>query len=173
MHVVQKIVLVGPMGAGKSTIGRLLAGYLSLPFKDSDSVIEEKSGADIPWIFDVEGEEGFRDRESAAIEELMAEKSLVLATGGGVILRPENRDLLDKLSDAVIYLKAEPEYLAQRTAKDKKRPLLQVDDPYQKILSLLEEREPLYQSVATHVIPTDTRSPKVIAQEIISSLNLA
>ncbi len=160
------------MGAGKSTIGRLLASYLGLPFKDSDTVVEEKSGADIPWIFDVEGESGFRDRESAVLEELMAKPALVLATGGGIVIREENRQLLNQSADAVIYLKAEPEYLAQRTAKDKKRPLLQVDDPYQKSLSLLEQREPLYQSVATHVVTTDTRSPKVIAQEIVSSLNI-
>lgn len=158
------------MGAGKSTIGRLLAGFLSLPFKDSDSVIEEKSGADIPWIFDMEGEEGFRDRESAVLKELVQEPQLVLATGGGMVLRAENRALLAQEADAVIYLKAEPEYLAQRTAKDKKRPLLQVDDPYQKILTLLEEREPLYCEVATRVVSTGTRSPKAIAQHIVDSL---
>lgn len=170
MFKAKKIVLVGPMGAGKSTIGRLLATYLSLPFKDSDAVIEEKSGADIPWIFDMEGEEGFRDRETAVLKELVAERELVLATGGGMVLREENRVLLQRSADAIIYLKSEPEYLAQRTAKDKKRPLLQVDDPYQKILALLEERDPIYSQVATHVVSTDTRSPKVIAQQIVDSL---
>jgi shikimate kinase len=172
MRVAQKIILVGPMGAGKSTIGRLLAAYLSLPFKDSDTVIEENSGADIPWIFDVEGEEGFRDRETAVLKELAGHKQLVLATGGGMVVREENRRLLQQAADAVIYLKADPEYLAQRTSKDKKRPLLQVEDPYQKILDLLKEREPLYCEVATHVVPTDTRSPKVVAQQIASSLEM-
>lgn len=170
MSSFQKIVLVGPMGAGKSTIGRLLANALSFPFKDSDHVIEEKSGADIPWIFDVEGEVGFRDRETAVLKELMGLDQVVLATGGGIVLREENRKLLDT-ADVVVYLTTDPEYLVQRTAKDKKRPLLQVDDPRQKILALVKERDPLYREVATDVIVTDTRSPKVVVQQIMSILN--
>ncbi len=165
MQCVKKIALVGPMGAGKSTIGRLLANILRAPFWDSDHVIEEKTGADIPWIFDVEGEEGFRDRETAALESLLSEEAFVLATGGGIVLREKNRHLL-KHADAVIYLKADTERLVQRTMKDKKRPLLQVDDPRTKIVELLAERDPLYREVATHVIVTDSRSPKVIAQQI-------
>jgi shikimate kinase len=166
---IKKIALVGPMGAGKSTIGRLLATYLQLPFSDSDHVVEEKSGADIPWIFDVEGEEGFRDRETAVLEMLLDEERMVLATGGGIILREKNRQLL-RQADAVVYLKADTERLVQRTMKDKNRPLLQVDDPKQKILELLAERDPLYCEVATHTVTTDSRSPKVIAQQIASSL---
>jgi shikimate kinase len=169
---VKKIALVGPMGAGKSTIGRLLANYLQLSFSDSDHVVEEKSGADIPWIFDVEGEEGFRDRETAALESLLNEGPLVLATGGGIILRAKNRQLLQQ-ADAVVYLKADTERLVQRTMKDKNRPLLQVDDPRQKILELLAERDPLYCAVATHTVTTDSRSPKVIAQQIAASLTLS
>ncbi len=165
----QKIVLVGPMGAGKSTIGRLLSKQLQLPFKDSDTVIEERSGADIPWIFDVEGEDGFRQRETAVLRDLMYEASLVLATGGGIVLRPENRELLKK-ADVVIYLSADPEHLVSRTEKDKKRPLLQVADPKQKILDLLEERDPLYREVATRIVTTDTRSPKIVAKEIAAKL---
>ena len=165
---VKKIALVGPMGAGKSTIGRLLANALQLPFSDSDHVVEEKSGADIPWIFDVEGEEGFRDRETAVLETLLTEKNIVLATGGGIVLREKNRHLL-KQADAVIYLKADTERLVQRTIKDKKRPLLQVDDPRKKILELLAQRDPLYRDVATHTVITDSRSPKAIAQQIAAS----
>jgi shikimate kinase len=166
----KKIVLVGPMGAGKSTIGRLLASHVGLPFKDSDAEIEAKSGADIPWIFDVEGELGFRDRETAVLKELIANSQIVLATGGGLVVREENRLLLKQSADVVVYLKAEPGYLAQRTAKDKKRPLLQVEDPYKKMLSLLAEREPFYLDVATHIIPTDKGSPKAVVQQIIAAL---
>jgi len=147
----------------------LLANFMSLPFKDSDHVVEEKSGADIPWIFDVEGEEGFRDRENHALKELMDLEKLILATGGGIVLREENRQLLSK-ADAVIFLTANPDHLVQRTYKDKKRPLLQVDDPRQKILSLLRERDPLYREVATHTVMTDTRSPKSVAQSIMNDL---
>lgn len=170
MQTHKKIVIVGPMGAGKSTIGRLLAGALSLPFKDSDHVIEQKSGADIPWIFDVEGEGGFRDRESSVLQELMQASELVLATGGGIILRESNRELL-KQADAVIYLTADPDYLVQRTAKDKKRPLLQVKNPRDTILALIAHRDPLYREVASHVVVTDTRSPKLVAQHVISLLS--
>lgn len=166
----QKIVLVGPMGAGKSTIGRLVSKQLDIPFKDSDHVIEARCGADIPWIFDVEGEEGFRQRETAVLQDMMMESSLVLATGGGIILREKNRLLL-KQADVVIYLCADVEHLVRRTEKDKKRPLLQVADPRQKIIELLAERDPLYREVATHVVTTDTRSPKLVAKEIANEIN--
>jgi len=165
MSLLQTIVLVGPMGAGKSTIGRLVSKQLDIPFKDTDHVIEERCGADIPWIFDVEGEEGFRQRETAVLEDLMQESSLVLATGGGVILKQENRQLL-KQADKVVYLCADVEHLVRRTEKDKKRPLLQVANPRQKIIDLLAERDPLYREVATHIVTTDTRSPKLVAREI-------
>ena len=161
----QKIVLVGPMGAGKSTIGRLLSKQLQIPFKDSDTVVEERSGADIPWIFDVEGEQGFRQRETAILRELLDESSLVLATGGGIVLMEENRQLL-KQAGVVIYLSATPEDLFKRTWKDKSRPLLQVDDPEARIRTLLKERDPLYREVATHIVTTDSRSPKLAASEI-------
>jgi shikimate kinase len=165
----QKIVLVGPMGAGKSTIGRLLSRQLTLPFKDSDTLIEERSGADIPWIFDVEGEVGFRQRETAVLEDTLNDSAFVLATGGGIVLRMENRQLL-KQADVVIYLSAEPEHLIRRTEKDKKRPLLQVPDREQKIKNLLKERDPLYREVATRIVTTDTRSPKLVAKEIAKTL---
>jgi len=160
------------MGAGKSTIGRLLAKELHLPFKDSDNVIEERCGADIPWIFDVEGEAGFRQRETAVLNDLIQETSLVLATGGGIVLSAENRKTLTK-ADAVIYLSATAEHLARRTAKDKKRPLLQVDNPKEKIVALLKERDELYREVASHVIITQTQNPKAVASEIAKKMRFS
>lgn len=126
------------MGAGKSTIGRLLALELRLAFNDTDKVIEDKSGADIPWIFDVEGEAGFRKREAAALAELAESQNLVVATGGGIVLREDNRRCLIN-SGIVVYLMATVEQLLHRTAKDKNRPLLQVDDPEARIKELLQE----------------------------------
>jgi shikimate kinase len=159
------VILVGPMGAGKSTIGRLLAGLLRLPFTDSDRVIEERTGADIPWIFDVEGEEGFRQRETAVIKDILEGEPVVLATGGGAVLRPENRQMLSATGQ-VFYLMASIDQLLERTAKDKKRPLLQVDDPEAKIRELIAQRDPLYAQVADVVVNTDRRSPRAVAQEI-------
>ncbi len=161
----QSLILVGPMGAGKSTIGKLLASILNLPFSDSDRVIEEKTGADIPWIFDMEGEEGFRLRETAVLSELLQDEPMVIATGGGIVMREENRRLL-KGDGVVVYLTASINQLVERTYKDKKRPLLQVDDPEAKIRELIALRDPLYTDVADLVVQTDRRSPKMVAQEI-------
>lgn len=163
----RNIYLVGPMGAGKSTIGRVLAAELHLSFRDSDKVIEDRTGADIPWIFDMEGEEGFRDRESAVLSELSKDSNVVIATGGGIILRAENRAVM-KESGYVCYLTASTEQLVERTSRDKKRPLLQVENPRQKIIELLAMREPLYREAADFVINTDRRAPKLVAQEIAS-----
>ncbi len=159
------IFLVGPMGAGKSTIGRLLAGELNYNFRDSDRVIEERTGADIPWIFDMEGEEGFRERETAVLQELAGEQATVVATGGGIVLREQNRELM-KSAGYVCYLTASIDQLVERTARDKKRPLLQVENPRQKIIDLLTLRDPLYQSAADFIVNTDRRSPKAVAQDI-------
>lgn len=153
------------MGAGKSTIGRLLASRLGWYFLDTDSLIEERTGADIPWIFDVEGEAGFRARESAVLREALDEENTVIATGGGIVLKEENRELL-KSGTMVIYLTASIDQLMERTSKDKKRPLLQVDDPRAKIIELFNYRDPLYCEVASHVIKTDGRSPRSVVSEI-------
>lgn len=161
------VFLVGPMGAGKSTIGRLLATELHFAFRDSDKVIEDRTGADIPWIFDMEGEEGFRDRETAVLTELADETQTVIATGGGIILRQCNRELMSG-SGYVCYLTASIDQLVERTARDKKRPLLQVENPRQKIIDLLNVRDPLYRGAADFIINTDRRSPKSVAQEIAS-----
>ena len=161
------VFLVGPMGAGKSTIGRLLATELGFNFRDSDRVIEERTGADIPWIFDMEGEEGFRERESAVLQELAGDTNTVVATGGGIVLREQNRAVM-KSAGFVCYLTASIDQLVERTARDKKRPLLQVENPRQKIIDLLALRDPLYQGAADFIVNTDRRSPKAVAQEIAS-----
>jgi shikimate kinase len=161
------VFLVGPMGAGKSTIGRLLASELTLHFRDSDRVIEERTGADIPWIFDMEGEEGFRERETAVLTELAQESDVVIATGGGIVIREQNRRIMQS-AGYVCYLTASLDQLVERTARDKKRPLLQVENPRQKIVDLLALRDPLYRDAADFIVSTDRRSPKSVAQEIAS-----
>mgnify|MGYP000856151253 CR=1 FL=1 len=168
----RNIYLVGPMGAGKSTIGRVLAAELHLGFRDSDKLIEDRTGADIPWIFDMEGEEGFRDRESAVLDELAGNQDFVIATGGGIILRPQNREKM-KASGYVCYLTASIDQLVERTARDKNRPLLQVENPRQKIIDLVALRDPLYREAADFIVNTDRRSPKTVAQEISSLINSA
>ncbi|MGB5324757.1 MAG: shikimate kinase AroK [Pseudomonadales bacterium] len=163
------IFLVGPMGAGKSTIGRYLAGILGMPFIDTDQEIEERSGADIPWIFDVEGEAGFRRRETRVLDDICAGNPAVVATGGGIIVVEENRQLLDKRGTTV-YLHATLEQQLARTAKDRNRPLLEGSDPAEVLARLIEQREPLYRELAGVVYQTDNRSPKVAAQEIARAL---
>jgi len=158
------------MGAGKSTIGRQLANRLGIEFVDVDHVIEEHAGADISWIFDVEGEAGFRDREQSALEELLsAEGACVIATGGGIVIRERNRELLSALKP-VIYLSADVEQLVERTSKDKKRPLLQVADPRTRIVELLDQRDPLYRSVASHIVSTNGLHPRNVVQRILKQI---
>jgi len=165
----QNIYLVGPMGAGKSTIGRLLSSELKLEFKDSDKEIEDRCGCNIPWIFDVEGEVGFRDREVSAIDEITQERNVLMATGGGAVLRAENRTHLSSRG-TVVYLKTSVEQQLARTAKDKNRPLLQIDNPEAVLRRLMKERDPLYQEVADIIIHTDDRNPKYVVQEIVKRL---
>ncbi|MDO6563040.1 shikimate kinase AroK [Amphritea sp. 1_MG-2023] len=163
------IFLIGPMGAGKSTIGRLLSQELKLSFVDSDKVIEELAGADIPWIFDVEGETGFRDREAKIIDQLSAEDNQVLATGGGAVLRSENRSNLQGRG-TVVYLQASVAQQLERTARDKNRPLLQTSDPETVLKTLMEERHPLYLQVADVVVDTERRNPKAVVTDILTEL---
>ncbi len=158
------------MGAGKSTIGRQLSSKLGFEFLDTDSIIESRSGADIPWIFDVEGEQGFRDRETAVLRDILSVKNSVVATGGGIVMREENRALLQDIGK-VFYLCAGVEQLIKRTQKDKKRPLLQVADPQKKIKELLELRDPIYRQIADAVIVTDGSSAKSVVQEISESID--
>jgi len=162
------VYLVGPMGVGKTTVGKLLAEELNYTFIDTDREIEARCGADIPWIFDVEGEEGFRQREMKALDELSRKQHIVLATGGGIVLKPENREKLKKRG-FVVYLTARLDLLVERTAKDKKRPLLQVDDPRQALKKTLEVRDPLYREVASIIVPTDHQNPRQASREIATA----
>lgn len=165
----RNLILVGPMGAGKSTIGRLLAKELHLPFKDSDKEIEVRTGADIPWIFDVEGEQGFREREQAVIADLCQEDGLVLATGGGAVLRQANREALHA-GGRVVYLHTSVEQQLERTARDRNRPLLRTANPGQVLRELMAIRDPLYREIADVIIETDQRPPRLVVQEVLDRL---
>lgn len=149
----QSIFLVGPMGAGKSTVGRFLAERLGYEFVDSDHEIEARTGVTIPMIFDIEGEAGFRQREATVIDELTQQPNIILATGGGAVLRESNRRHL-RSRGFVIYLRSSVESLVQRTKNDRNRPLLQTDNPEAVLRDLLEQRDPLYLEVADLVIET-------------------
>lgn len=169
MPKLHRVFLVGPMGAGKTTIGKYLAQHLKLSFADTDTEIESRTGADIPWIFDVEGEEGFRDREQQIVAEMTLWDDVVLATGGGVIMRPENRSALAGRG-FVVYLYATIEEQVRRTRRDRKRPLLQDGDPEETLRELMAVRDPLYREIADHIIETDTCSPRTVAQRLVREL---
>lgn len=157
------------MGVGKTTIGRQLAQLLGYEFVDSDREIEQRTGASIPWIFDMEGEEGFRKREQAVVDELTARPAIVLATGGGAVIKPENRSCLMQRG-IVIYLKAELDELLARTRNDKNRPLLQTEDPRARLAALLEQREPWYLEVADIVFDTQQQNIKAAAKTLLRKL---
>ncbi len=161
----QNIFLVGPMGAGKSTIGRQLAQSLGYEFQDSDQEIQRRTGVDIATIFEFEGEAGFRHRERAVIEELAQQDNIVLATGGGAVMIAENRQQL-AARGLVIYLHCSPEQQYARTARDRNRPLLDTDDPQQKLKDLMAEREPVYRQVADMVVSTERRGTSSVVKEI-------
>ncbi len=167
----KNIFLIGPMGAGKTTIGRQLARKLSYNFYDSDYEIEKHTGADISLIFELEGEEGFRKRESQVLSELVIFENIVLSTGGGSVLDPLNRKVL-KENGIVIYLKSSAEKLYKRTADDKRRPLLQTDDRLSKIKKILDEREPIYIALADEVIDTQDLTIKQIIQKILELIEI-
>ncbi len=157
------------MGAGKSTIGRHLAQMLHLDFHDSDHEIEKRTGADIAWVFDVEGEEGFRVRETQVVADLTEKQGIVLATGGGSIQSKEIRNNLSARG-IVVYLETTIDKQVARTQRDKRRPLLQVDDPREVLENLAETRNPLYEEIADVIVKTDEQSAKVVANQIIEQL---
>ncbi|EGV35345.1 shikimate kinase [Neisseria weaveri] len=148
------LFLIGLMGAGKTTLGKQLAQRLNRCFFDSDHEICQRTGVSIPTIFELEGEQGFRDRESNVINELTHMENIVLATGGGAVLRPENQSFLKKRG-TVIYLHASPEVLLKRTQHDTNRPLLQVDNPLAKLQELYNARDHIYRSLADVVVESD------------------
>ena len=158
------------MGAGKTTISRQIAKSYGYDFFDSDREIEESTGASIPLIFELEGEEGFRKREQDVIADLCTKSNIVLATGGGAVLREQNRQVL-KNSGTIVYLCAGIDDLLERTAKDKNRPLLQTDDPRAKLQSILTEREPIYRQLADIILETNRMSVHMAVKELEKVIN--
>lgn len=163
------IFLIGPMGSGKTTVGRHLAKTLKLEFVDSDHAIEERTGADIPWIFDIEGEEGFRRRERAVIDELTRRRGIVLATGGGAVIDPLNRaDLAAR--GVVVFLRASVDKILSRTGKSQNRPLLRTENPRARVEQLLAARDALYHEIADIIVDTDKRGVKSTVNQILDQL---
>jgi len=165
----QNIFLIGPMGAGKSAVGRQLARLLHLDFADSDEEIEARTGVDIAFIFEKEGEEGFRKREAKAIDDLTQRDGIVLATGGGAIVEPQNRSHLGARG-FVIYLHTTVDQQLARTRKGRERPLLDNDDPRAVLETLMATREPMYREIADLTIETDSRKVRAVANEILDRL---
>jgi shikimate kinase len=153
------------MGVGKTTVGKVLAVELALEFVDVDREVELRAGADIPWIFDVEGEAGFRLRESRALAEVAAKEGQLVATGGGIVLAEANRQLIK--NGFCVYLKAELHQLVNRIGKDKKRPLLRNNNPRDVLRKIMEEREPLYMEVADCVVQTGSRPMRHVVREVV------
>ncbi len=169
MNQPKNIFLIGPMGAGKSTVGKHLASALKLDFVDTDVEIQRRTGVDIPTIFEFEGEEGFRRREQVVVDELTQNLHQVLATGGGVVMSPENRRNLASRG-YVIYLNCSVDQQYERTARDRNRPLLDTDDPRGRLEELMTLRDPLYREAADLVVSTEKRSAASVSREITEAL---
>lgn len=165
----QNVFLIGPMGVGKTTIGKMLAKDLGLQFIDTDQEVERRAGADISWIFDVEGEAGFRIRETNVLNDLTQKSKVLLATGGGSILKPENRRFLCARG-IVVFLDTTVEMQLKRTSKDKKRPLLQNGNPRETLIRLKSERDPVYQELADIKISLGDSNSRKVVNAIIKKL---
>ena len=163
------LILVGMMGSGKTTMGKALAKHLGKSFVDSDEEITKRTGVTVPHIFDIEGEAGFRLRETSAIRDLVCSDNMVMATGGGSVLAEENREML-KRNGIVIYLKASVHDLWQRTRHDRNRPLLQTKDPHAKLTELFQQRDPLYQQVSDIVVQSGKQSVNVLMLHLMEKI---
>ena len=170
-RVNSNIYLIGPMGSGKTTIGQRLGRLLNMDFFDSDKELESQTGASVNLIFDVEGEAGFRNRETHMLETLTARTNVLLATGGGSILRQRNRNMLSK-TGLVIFLKVSVEQQLHRLSRDRTRPLLQCADREQKLTAMAEVRNPLYEGVADIIFPAVNRSPNFAARSLADKIAL-
>jgi len=166
------VFLIGPMGAGKTAVGRYLARELKLPFHDTDAEIERRTGVDIPFIFEKEGEGGFREREREAIQALTALDGIVLATGGGAVLLAENRRRLAERG-CVVYLKTSIPQQADRVRRTRNRPLLASGDTATRLEALMDVRAPLYAEIADIVVSTDGRRVNSVAQQVLRELETA
>ena len=169
-NIAGNLYLIGLMGAGKTTLGKELAKALIRPFYDSDHIICERTGVSIPTIFEMEGEQGFRDRESAVIDDLTQLKPIVLATGGGSPLRPENREFL-RSRGIVVYLHSLPGLLLERTRYDKNRPLLQVADPLAKLQELYEQRDSIYRETAHVTLEANQQNCQKTMEKLLEALS--
>jgi shikimate kinase len=169
MSQAPNVYMVGMMGAGKTTVGRMLARKLQLPFVDSDQEVEARCGVKVPVIFDLEGEAGFRAREAQVIAELTARTGILLATGGGVVLDAQNRERLAQ-TGTVIYLRARPEDLYRRVRGDRNRPLLATPDPLARLRELYAQRDPLYQEIAHITVDTGSQGITILVRALVAKL---
>lgn len=165
----QNIFLIGPMGAGKSSVGKYLSVELDMDFYDTDEEIEKRTGVDIGWIYDVEGEDGFRKREINLISELTSLSNIVLATGGGTVLAPEIQSLLKK-HGLIIFLDVSLEYQHNRTVNESRRPMLRVSNRHEVIEKLYAERTPIYTALADYRVLTDNRNVRMVAEDVMQWL---
>jgi shikimate kinase len=165
----RNVYLIGPMGSGKTAVGRQLAKLLHLEFHDSDVEVERRTGVDIPYIFEKEGEAGFREREREVIDSLTLLGDVIIATGGGAVLLQQNREHLSSRG-RVVYLRTGIEQQLERTRHGRQRPLLYTDDPESRLRELMEHRAPLYEAIAHVTVPTDGRHVRAVAEEIVQKL---
>jgi shikimate kinase len=164
-----KLFLIGPMGAGKTSVGRYLAKQLKFDFYDTDEQIEKKTGVNLHWVFDLEGMSGYRQRELKVIDELSSLNDVVVSTGGGCVESLEVRDILRERG-VVVYMEVSLETQLARLKRDKKRPILQGENPQEVLIKLWEEREPYYEEIADYTVVTDHRSVRDVCKDILSWL---